>query len=168
MTMGRLSLLVKAKEIANYIQEHKWRYSQNVSNTWGGAKKKKISNCASYVCYCLQELKLLKPGQLFYCNKKSQLVFKGTGTKAQILKHYKLIKVGKTPAQYKEKLLPGDICFYRLHTNIFAGVNEKEKMVWWDAGKAGTNTKKTNGIFNNIHRIINSNQKIVFILRWKR
>ena len=84
-----------------------------------------------------------------------------------ILKHYKLIKVDKTPAQYKEKLLPGDICFYRLHTNIFAGVNNKGKMVWWDAGKAGTNTKKPNGIFNNIHRIINSKQKIVFILRWK-
>lgn len=165
--MDRLSLLVKAKEIANYMENHKWKYSQSVANSWAGAKKKKVSNCASYVCYCLQQLNLLKAGQLFYCNKNSQVIFKGTGTKSQILKHYKLVKVEKTPDQYKDKLLPGDICFYRLHTNIFAGINEDKKMVWWDAGKAGTNTKKTNGIFDNIHRIINSKQKIVYILRWK-
>ena len=67
----------------------------------------------------------------------------------------------------KNKLKPGDICFYRLHTNIFAGINENNKMVWWDAGKASTNTKKAGGIYKKIHRIINSNQKILYVLRWK-
>ena len=67
----------------------------------------------------------------------------------------------------KNKLKPGDICFYRLHTNIFAGINEMNKMVWWDAGKASTNTNKAGGTYIKIHRIINSSQKILYVLRWK-
>ena len=84
-----------------------------------------------------------------------------------MLKHYKLITVNKLPRDYKSKLKPGDICFYRLHTNIFAGVNDDNKMVWWDAGKASTNTKKAGGTYKKIHRIINGNQKILYVLRWK-
>lgn len=51
--MDRLSLLVKAKETAEYFTDKKFKYSQNVANSWAGAKKKKVSNCASFVCYCL-------------------------------------------------------------------------------------------------------------------
>lgn len=116
--MDRLSLLVKAKEMAEYFTDKKFKYSQNVANSWAGAKKKKVSNCASYVCYCLQQLGILKPGQLFYCNRNGRVVYKGAGTKAAISKRYRLIKVNKLPRDYKSKLKPGDICFYRLHTNI--------------------------------------------------
>mgnify|MGYP001491108573 CR=1 FL=1 len=118
--MDRLSLLVKARETAEYFVDKKFKYSQGVANSWAGAKKKKVSNCASYVCYCLQQLGILKPGQLFYCNRNGTVVYKGTGTKAAISKRYRLIKVNKLPWDYKNKLKPGDICFYRLHTNIFA------------------------------------------------
>lgn len=165
--MDRLSLLVKARETADYFINKKFKYSQDVANSWTNAKKKKVSNCASFVCYCLQQLKILKAGQLFYCNKKGDVVWKGAGTKAAMLKHYKLITVNKLPRDYKHKLKPGDICFYRLHTNIFAGINSDNKMVWWDAGKASTNTGKAGGIYKNIHRIINGNQKILYILRWR-
>ena len=120
--MDRLSLLVKAKETAEYFTDKKFKYSQGVANSWAGAKKKKVSNCASYVCYCLQQLGILKPGQLFYCNRNGTVIYKGAGTKTAISKRYRLIKVNKLPRDYKNKLKPGDICFYRLHTNIFAGV----------------------------------------------
>lgn len=165
--MNRLSLLVKARETAEYFVNKKFKYSQGVANSWAGAKKKKVSNCASYVCYCLQQLGILKPGQLFYCNRNGTVAYKGAGTKAAISKRYRLIKVNKLPRNYKNKLKPGDICFYRLHTNIFAGINENNKMVWWDAGKASTNTKKAGGTYKKIHRIINSSQKILYVLRWK-
>lgn len=39
--MDRLSLLVKAKETAEYFVDKKFKYSQNVANSWAGAKKKK-------------------------------------------------------------------------------------------------------------------------------
>ena len=42
--MDRLSLLVKAKETAEYFVDKKFKYSQNVANSWAGAKKKKVSN----------------------------------------------------------------------------------------------------------------------------
>ena len=103
---------------------------------------------------CLLYTSILKPGQLFYCNRNGTVVYKGTGTKAAISKRYRLIKVNKLPRDYKNKLKPGDICFYRLHTNIFAGINESNKMVWWDAGKASTNTKKAGGTYKKIHRVI--------------
>ena len=110
---------------------------------------------------------LLKPGQLLYGNSKGSITYRGTGTKKKILKKYRLINVGKTPAEYEEKLKPGDICFFNLHTNIFAGTNAKGQMIWWDAGKKATNTGKDGGTYNNIHRSINISQKINFILRWK-
>ena len=91
--MNRLSLLVKARETAEYFVNKKFKYSQGVANSWAGAKKKKVSNCASYVCYCLQQLGILKPGQLFYCNRNGTVVYKGAGTKAAISKRYRLIKV---------------------------------------------------------------------------
>ena len=49
--MDRLSLLVKAKETAEYFVDKKFKYSQNVANSWAGAKKKKVSNCV--VCMLL-------------------------------------------------------------------------------------------------------------------
>ena len=36
--MDRLSLLVKAKETAEYFTDKKFKYSQNVANSWAGAK----------------------------------------------------------------------------------------------------------------------------------
>ena len=84
--MDRLSLLVKAKETAEYFTDKKFKYSQGVANSWAGAKKKKVSNCASYVCYCLQQLGILKPGQLFYCNRNGTVIYKGAGTKTAISK----------------------------------------------------------------------------------
>ena len=107
--MDRLSLLVKAKETAEYFVDKKFKYSQNVANSWAGAKKKKVSNCASYVCYCLQQLGILKPGQLFYCNRNGTVVYKGAGTKAAISKRYRLIKVNKLLRDYKNKLKPGSV-----------------------------------------------------------
>ena len=61
---------------------------------------------------------------------------------------------------------PGDICFFRLHTNIYAGSNEKG-MIWWDAGKSATNTGKSGGTFTKIHRARKPSQKINYILRLK-
>lgn len=165
--MDRLSLLVEAKKVSEYLIEHKFIYSQNVKGTWSKAKEAKKSNCSAFVCYCLQNLGLLKPGQLLYGNSKGSITYRGTGTKKKILKKYRLINVGKTPAEYEEKLKPGDICFFNLHTNIFAGINAKGQMIWWDAGKKATNTKKDGGTYNDIHRSINISQKINFILRWK-
>ena len=165
--MDRLSLLVKARTTAKYIINHKFIYSQNVESSWSAAKEKKKCNCSAFVCYCLQQLGILKKGQMLYGNRSSGITYRGAGTKRQIKKYYKIIKVGKTPAEYKDKMKPGDICLYRLHTNIFAGINKDNEMIWWDAGKASTATKKDGGTYKDIHRSINSGQKITYILRYK-
>ena len=96
--MDRLSLLVEAKKVSEHLIKHKFIYSQNVKGTWSKAKEAKKSNCSAFVCYCLQNLGLLKPGQLLYGNSKGSITYRGTGTKKKILKKYRLIKVGKTPA----------------------------------------------------------------------
>ena len=41
--MNRLSLLVKARETAEYFTDKKFKYSQSVANSWAGAKKKKVT-----------------------------------------------------------------------------------------------------------------------------
>ena len=97
--MDALNILVKAKEVVAYMQDHKFRYSNsNTSTTWSGAKKKKTSNCAGFVCYCLQELGILNKGQTFYCNSKNKIVYRGTGTENRVKKKFQIIKAGKKPS----------------------------------------------------------------------
>lgn len=166
--MDNLTLLVKAREMAQYMIDHKFKYSNsNVRTNWADAKKTKITNCSASVCYCLQEMGVLKKNQRFWGNSNDSITYLGTNTKATILKHYELIKVGKRPKDYKKHLRAGDICFYHLHTNIFAGINKEGKMIFWDFGKASTDTKKSGGTFCNIHRAENPSQKITYILRYK-
>ena len=83
--MDGLSLLVEAKKVSEYLIKHKFIYSQNVKGTWSKAKEAKKSNCSAFACYCLQNLGLLKPGQLLYGNSKGSITYRGTGTKKKIL-----------------------------------------------------------------------------------
>lgn len=146
------NILVNAKAYADYYETHKFKYKNNsIKTTWPGAKKVKYSNCMAYVSYILQACKLLKSGQMIYCNGKSQIVYKGTGTRAQVKKNFTIIKVNRTPTEYKAKMKPGDICMFKSHTCIYAGSNDKG-MIWWDAGKSATSTKKAGGTYVNIHR----------------
>ena len=107
--------------------------------SWPGAKKKKTSNCATYVCYILQTLGLLKPGQVFYGNKH-KLNFRGKGTEAQLKKVATIKKNFKAPR--KSDLKKGDICTYSdpAHTQIFAGWKNGNAL-WYSYGPTDVKAK---------------------------
>ena len=166
--MDYLTLLVKAKEIANYMIDHKFKYNnKGVKNSWSDAKKAKITNCSSGVSYCLQEMGVLKSTQRIWGNVNDSITYHGVGTKSRILKYYEVIKIGKRPKDCVDSLRAGDICFYNNHTNIFAGVNKDHEMIFWDFGSASTDTKSEGGTFCNIHRAENPKKKITYIMRFK-
>ena len=98
--------------------------------TWAGAKKKKCSNCATYVCYALQRAKFLKPGQVFYCNDNKIICRKGLTLK-QLEKIATIRHPHKSPKY--ANLKKGDICGYHNppHTQVFAGWDKNGRPKWY-------------------------------------
>lgn len=165
--MDRYDILVQAKKTAAEVEKLKFRYSNpGTLKFWEGAKKVKKVNCALYVSLVLQQIGALRPGQSFYCNANGDIRFNGDGCEKEIRKKFKFLKGdNKKPADLKKELVAGDIILYKSHVNIFAGIDKEGKMVWYDAGKASTDTKKDGGTFVNIHGPRTINQKIVWIMR---
>lgn len=116
--------------------------------SWAQAKKTKRSNCATFVSYAMQRVKLLNTGQIFWINGDT-VTYKGDGCKAQIAKVGKITHPHKTPKN--AGLKKGDICGYSApHTQIFAGWKDKNKTIplWYsygssDVGDAEPKVKKT-------------------------
>lgn len=136
----------------------KYKVSGNASS-WTGAKKKKTSNCATFACYILQRLGLLKNGQIFY-GSKSKLHYKGKGTEKQLKKVAKIIENFEVPR--KSGLKHGDICTYSdpAHTQIFDKW-ENGNALWYSYGPSDVNAKlpRKRGNYNK--------KKIDFIIRLK-
>ena len=133
-------ILKKAKTTFADMTALKFKYSASGNATsWTKAKKKKTSNCATYVSYVLQRMGLLKAGQVFY-GSKCALHFKGTGTEKQLRKVAKIIKVNASPK--KAGVKKGDICTYSspAHTQIFAGW-KNGNATWYSFGPSDVGKK---------------------------
>lgn len=139
-------ILSKAQEIGKMMVEEKWVYSNtDLKGSLAAAEQSaKRTNCAHGVCLVLQEVGLLKKGQIFFGNKSGELSCNGTVRK-QIEKGFDIIKTGGKKSKDLD-LKPGDICLFKGHTNIYAG-KENGKTYWYDFGRDQTKDKKPGSVF---------------------
>lgn len=140
-------ILSKAQEIGKMMVEEKWVYSNtDLKGSLAAAEQSaKRTNCAHGVCLVLQEIGLLKKGQIFFGNKSGELSCNGTVRK-QIEKGFDIIKTGGKKSKDLD-LKPGDICLFKGHTNIYAGKDENGKTFWYDFGRDQTKAKKPGSVF---------------------
>ena len=140
-------ILSKAQEIGKMMVEEKWVYSNtDLKGSLAAAEQSaKRTNCAHGVCLVLQEVGLLKKGQIFFGNKSGELSCNGTVRK-QIEKGFDIIKTGGKKSKDLD-LKPGDICLFKGHTNIYAGKDENGKTYWYDFGRDQTKDKKPGSVF---------------------
>ena len=140
-------ILSKAQEIGKLMVDEKWVYSNyDLKGSFAAAEQSaKRTNCAHGVCLVLQEVGLLKKGQIFFGNKSGELSCNGTVRK-QIEKGFDIIKTGGKKSKDLD-LKPGDICLFKGHTNIYAGKDENGKTYWYDFGRDQTKAKKPGSVF---------------------
>lgn len=140
-------ILSKAQELGKVMVDEKWVYSNyDLKGSLAAAEQSaKRTNCAHGVCLVLQEVGLLKKGQIFFGNKSGELSCNGTVRK-QIEKGFDIIKTGGKKSKDLD-LKPGDICLFKGHTNIYAGKDENGKTFWYDFGRDQTKEKKPGSVF---------------------
>ena len=140
-------ILSKAQELGKMMVDEKWVYSNyDLKGSLAVAEQSaKRTNCAHGVCLVLQEIGLLKKGQIFFGNKSGELSCNGTVRK-QIKKGFDIIKTGGKKSKDLD-LKPGDICLFKGHTNIYAGKDENGKTYWYDFGRDQTKDKKPGSVF---------------------
>ena len=140
-------ILSKAQELGKMMVDEKWVYSNyDLKGSLAAAEQSaKRTNCAHGVCLVLQEIGLLKKGQIFFGNKSGELSCNGTVRK-QIKKGFDIIKTGGKKSKDLD-LKPGDICLFKGHTNIYAGKDENGKTYWYDFGRDQTKDKKPGSVF---------------------
>ena len=133
-----MKLCTMAADTFAKMQKFKYQVSGNATS-WSTAQKKKTSNCATYVSYCLQRMGILKKGQVFWCND-GKVKYKGNGTEKQLKKAAKIShpKCGPKKAGLKK----GDICGYSkpAHTQIFAGWKSGNAL-WYSFGPSDVKKK---------------------------
>ena len=118
------AIVARAKEIAEYMVKHKWRYKgggYTAKSTFAATKKldKPGCSCAHFVSWVLQDVGLLKPGKVLSHSKAGY----GTGAKS-IVNADQLIGCTVTYpneriADYKGKLKPGDVLVHDSSIGIY-------------------------------------------------
>lgn len=155
--------------LAKNLNKKGFRYSYTASSKsyQAALKHGKKSNCAMYVCWCLQEYGALKKGQTFY-------VKSGGGIRKRFA-HWDKSKVSVI-RKYKKvssaNLKPGDVvCMAKgNHACIYAGKNKAGQRLWFDAGRKNTYGKCIGSRYKNVGprpwRYYNS-RKVSYIIRIK-
>lgn len=150
-TTGR-KLCSEAKTMFKEMHERKFKYQGSGNSTsWNKAKTKQhTSNCATYVSYALQVMKLLKDGQVFWCND-GKVKYRGSGTEKQLKKVASITHPKKPPM--KCGLKRGDICGYSKppHTQIFFRYDKNGNAIWYSFGPSDLWKKmpRKRGNYNN-------------------
>ena len=129
------------------MKKYHFRYSNgSLKSTFKKAvRKKRRSNCASYVSWCLQEYGATKAGQMFYSSSSGK-VRKNFKWGSNI----KVIRVNKRCS--KVKLQPGDIVTWKGHPHvcIYAGTYGGHRY-WYDGGKISTASNSSGSLYKNTH-----------------
>ena len=143
----------QAQSIADTMIARGFIYKNNgCSHSWNNALSDENyqANCAVYVSWVLQEAGCLSPGKLIYY----QNGLKGSGVSE--LENSSLVSMWYPDKKPKDcDLLPGDVCGFQLngssgHMAVFAGVSDDGDLLWYSAGRDGTDTRKKGGTFDNI------------------
>lgn len=138
----RTQLLRKMAFVIAYMNTHGFRYQvSGNAYSWKTARRKKTSNCATAASYACQLAGALDDGQIFYINGR-RVVCKGKGTKAKLLKNFTVKHPNKSPRSAKAK--KGYITGYSKnpHTQMYAGMNKKNKPTWYSWGPSDVGDKQ--------------------------
>lgn len=172
------AFLKTCQKLANTIMtDGNWIYSCGSGNRDSFAEARgtyRQTNCSNYVSFCMQQAGTLEPGMTFYSSYSAKIVYRGSAaqkaaTKKMIEKNYDIINIGGKKA-VKAGLQPGDICLYKGHVNVFAGLNDKGVPMWYDAGRNSTSDEKAeSGYFTNMYRACYYNSLPVYtVFRLKK
>lgn len=156
--------------MANNIEKKHFVYSNSSTKSTyrAAAKKRKRSNCALYVSWCLQQYGAFKSGQTIYIRRGSSRIHKNFSSFNS--KKVQVIRVNKRASRVNLK--KGDVVLWNSmgHTNIYAGKNSSGERVWYDAGKSATYGHHSGSRFANIGKKTQSflnSKKISYIIRIK-
>ncbi len=123
------------KDMGRKINSSGLGYNGNAGHkTFQGARD---FNCALYVSWTLQKLKLLPSGKTFWFDDK------GHGSGYRYMEEHEErfeIRHPNVPIHSSASLKPGDICGMKIngyapHTAVFAGRDDKGHMLWYSAGR---------------------------------
>ena len=121
------------------VSDGNWIYSNNgTHNNLADARKSRQpkTNCAAGVSIVMQEFGTLRKKQTFYSDSGGNLRCNSAVMK-RIRQYYDIIDTHGASRAKGVKLVPGDICLWDMHVNIYAGMSGGKK-TWIDFGKSQT------------------------------
>lgn len=124
--------------VAENLEKDGFHYSVNGGK--GSYRKSKetrrVTNCAIYVSWALQDAGIIKKGQAFWIDKGGAIRGK---RKTCITKNNKLKILHPHKKAKHAGLKKGDICGWdsHIHTAVYAGRDAKGRTLWYSAGRDG-------------------------------
>lgn len=124
--------------VAENLEKDGFHYSVNGGKgSYRKSKgKRRVTNCAIYVSWALQDAGIIKKGQVFWIDKGGAIRGK---RKTCITKNNKLKILHPHKKAKHAGLKKGDICGWdsHIHTAVYAGRDAKGRTLWYSAGRDG-------------------------------
>ena len=124
--------------VAENLDKDGFHYSVNGGKgTYRKSKEtRRVTNCAIYVSWALQDAGIIKKGQVFWIDKGGAIRGK---RKTCITKNSKLKILHPHKKAKHAGLKKGDICGWdsHIHTAVYAGRDAKGRTLWYSAGRDG-------------------------------
>ena len=139
--------------VAENLEKDGFHYSVNggKGSYRKSKEKRRVTNCAIYVSWALQDAGIIKKGQVFWIDKGGAIRGK---RKTCITKNNKLKILHPHKKAKHAGLKKGDICGWdsHIHTAVYAGRDAKGRTLWYSAGRDGG--VKKNGKWYPIMRLV--------------
>lgn len=124
--------------VAENLEKDGFHYSVNggKGSYRKSKEKRRVTNCAIYVSWALQDAGIIKKGQVFWIDKGGAIRGK---RKTCITKNNKLKILHPHKKAKHAGLKKGDICGWdsHIHTTVYAGKDAKGRTLWYSAGRDG-------------------------------
>lgn len=124
--------------VAENLEKDGFHYSVNggKGSYRKSKEKRRVTNCAIYVSWALQDAGIIKKGQVFWIDKGGAIRGK---RKTCITKNNKLKILHPHKKAKHAGLKKGDICGWdsHIHTAVYAGRDAKGRTLWHSAGRDG-------------------------------
>lgn len=124
--------------VAENLEKDGFHYSVNggKGSYRKSKEKRRVTNCAIYVSWALQDAGIIKKGQVFWIDKGGAIRGK---RKTCITKNNKLKILHPHKKAKHAGLKKGDICGWdsHIHTAVYEGRDAKGRTLWYSAGRDG-------------------------------
>lgn len=124
--------------VAENLEKDGFHYSVNggKGSYRKSKEKRRVTNCAIYVSWALQDAGIIKKGQVFWIDKGGAIRGK---RKTCITKNNKLKILHPHKKAKHAGLKKGDLCGWdsHIHTAVYAGRDAKGRTLWYSAGRDG-------------------------------